>query len=104
MKAACDWSNLVGRLTGKNQPGLFSLVLDSNLCGCLKPELCAQSDRPVWPDEISSIFREVCVTIGDDLQSSTSWEVLIEVWNVAWAWLLISLGELIPSSRTSGTC
>ena len=62
--SACDWSNLVGQLTGKNQPGFFSLALDSNLCGCLKPELCAQSDRPVWPDEISSIFREVCVTLG----------------------------------------
>ena len=80
MKAACDWSNLDGRLTGKNQPGnLQSCTRQQPVWLSVKPELCAQSDRPVWPDE--------------NLQSSTSWEVLIEVWIVAWAWLLISPGE-----------
>ena len=49
--SACDWSNLVGRLTGKNQPDLFSLALDSNLCGCLGNKAVCLSDRPVWPDE-----------------------------------------------------
>ena len=34
--SACDWSNLVGRLTGKISRAIVSLALDSNLCGCLK--------------------------------------------------------------------
>ena len=49
--SACDWSNLVSRLTRKISRAIFSLAIDSNLSGCLKEAVCL-SDRPVWPREI----------------------------------------------------
>ena len=76
--SACDWSNLVGRLTGKISRTIFSLALDINLSGCLKVKFLCSSGRPVWPS------RYHLPHLG----------VLTEVGNVARAWLLISLGEL----------
>ena len=80
MKAACDWSILGGRLTGKNQP--------ANLQSCT-------GQPPCWLSVNQSHELKVIgpLWLLRDLQSSTSWRVLIEVWLVAWAWLNISLGE-----------
>ena len=52
--SACDWSNLVGRLTGKNQPGHLQSCIRQQPKWLSENEAVCLSDRPVWPDETSS--------------------------------------------------
>ena len=76
--SACDWSNLVGRLTGKISRASSFLHMSATRVVVCERSRVLKVIGPLWPNVIFNL-----PLLGGP----------IEVWLVAWAWLYISLGE-----------